>query len=427
MDNLATWKNRLLEENKQLRSIIEDMQNTSRANKAMLENALKRKQEPNQKIYQNCNRLNVIANSQYKFIQELDTGDQSDSTEGSQDEIKIDSVRNNNRLKNNSRKADVVNSETQTDPKPASFVFSSQTNFAQPEEGKIKELENLLIKQEKEYTTKLEEARKMDDVEDAFQAFLDQLDLNENEERIIIDGESRVWKIIRCSRSIIEDEVLEEEEEETEDETQRSENQQRQQNQSQSLPSLQTASTMSSAITSPTPEVSSDDQSKTQDKSELLKEQSINRGRPSNPMHKIDSPKNNEKLEESKENMSKSPKSKPSDSKEGILIEDNVQDNDSDSQEVVSIIKDEIEGNILDTPKKPTQTKQDTEKPAVTAHYDIENEKSEKSEDSDTKDDKRFPTLSDDEQEEMDQASNQMQSQNMVDKAELDIKDLSTK
>ena len=37
----------------------------------------------------------------------------------------------------------------------------------------------------------------MDDVEDAFQAFLDQLDLNENEERIIIDGESRVWKIIR--------------------------------------------------------------------------------------------------------------------------------------------------------------------------------------------------------------------------------------
>ena len=28
----------------------------------------------------------------------------------------------------------------------------------------------------------------MDDVEDAFQAFLDQLDLNENEERIIIDG-----------------------------------------------------------------------------------------------------------------------------------------------------------------------------------------------------------------------------------------------
>lgn len=46
----------------------------------------------------------------------------------------------------------------------------------------------------------------MDDVEDAFQAFLDQLDLNENEERIIIDGESRVWKIIRCSKSIIEDE-----------------------------------------------------------------------------------------------------------------------------------------------------------------------------------------------------------------------------
>ena len=44
---------------------------------------------------------------------------------------------------------------------------------------------------------KLKEANKMDDVEDAFQAFLDQLDLNENEERIIIDGESRVWKIIR--------------------------------------------------------------------------------------------------------------------------------------------------------------------------------------------------------------------------------------
>jgi hypothetical protein len=40
---------------------------------------------------------------------------------------------------------------------------------------------------------------KQDDCEDAFQAFLDQLELSENEERIIIDGESRVWKIIRCS------------------------------------------------------------------------------------------------------------------------------------------------------------------------------------------------------------------------------------
>lgn len=37
---------RLIEENKQLRAIIEDMKNTSRANKAMLENALKRKQDP---------------------------------------------------------------------------------------------------------------------------------------------------------------------------------------------------------------------------------------------------------------------------------------------------------------------------------------------------------------------------------------------
>jgi len=42
---------------------------------------------------------------------------------------------------------------------------------------------------------------------------LDQLDLSENEERIIIDGEGRVWKIIRCSRSILNEE--EEEEEET--------------------------------------------------------------------------------------------------------------------------------------------------------------------------------------------------------------------
>ena len=43
---------------------------------------------------------------------------------------------------------------------------------------------------------------------------MDQLDLSENEERIIIDGESRVWKIIRCSRSILQDEEEEEEEEE---------------------------------------------------------------------------------------------------------------------------------------------------------------------------------------------------------------------
>lgn len=54
-----------------------------------------------------------------------------------------------------------------------------------------------------EFETKLKEANKMDDVEDAFQAFLDQLDLNENEERIIIDGESRVWKIIRYVHNLL--------------------------------------------------------------------------------------------------------------------------------------------------------------------------------------------------------------------------------
>lgn len=44
---------------------------------------------------------------------------------------------------------------------------------------------------------------KQEEAEDAFQAFLDQLELQENEEWIIIDGESWVWKIIRCSWSIL--------------------------------------------------------------------------------------------------------------------------------------------------------------------------------------------------------------------------------
>lgn len=62
----------------------------------------------------------------------------------------------------------------------------------------------------------LQKNKAQEEAEDAFQSFLDQLELQENEERIIIDGESRVWKIIRCSRSILQEEEEEETEEETE-------------------------------------------------------------------------------------------------------------------------------------------------------------------------------------------------------------------
>lgn len=192
---------------KLLKAKINDLENTSRANKAMLVNALKRKQEPNKKIYDNCIRLKNLLKTQNDFINE--TGNMSMSTESSQDEAEYeDSKINDSRSRSvkSPMKSQLLNIDTQTDPKPVSFPFGSQTNFPQPNEAKIIELQNLLIKQEEEFAIKLEEAKKMEDVEDAFQAFLDQLDLNENEERIIIDGESRVWKIIRCSKSIIEDE-----------------------------------------------------------------------------------------------------------------------------------------------------------------------------------------------------------------------------
>lgn len=75
-------------------------------------------------------------------------------------------------------------------------VQAKDKEFRQRQEQRIKQ--SLLAQQEK-----LQMAEKQEEAEDAFQAFLDQLELSENEEWIIIDGESWVWKIIRCSWSIL--------------------------------------------------------------------------------------------------------------------------------------------------------------------------------------------------------------------------------
>jgi len=194
---------------------VGDIENTSRANLAMLDNEIKKKQDVSASISQNNSHLLYKLNKQNEYLNSLNELNLStESSENSEEESKIGSRKASRDISN------FIENSIQTDPRPSAFPFGCQTNFSHSYELKIKELEQLLVKQEESFQIQLEEAKKIDDVEDAFQAFLDQLDLNENEERIIIDGESRVWKIIRCSKSIIEDECLEEEEEETEEEKQ---------------------------------------------------------------------------------------------------------------------------------------------------------------------------------------------------------------
>ena len=379
--------NQLLLVIKTLNAKIHDIENTSRVNSAMLDNVIKKKVDHTDVIKQNANDLLARLQHQSEYLDSF--SNLSISTEGEESDGEEESKLSKHRSQRDMSRSRIACSdvEMQTDPKPAAFPFGCQTNFANANEIKIKELQQLLVKQEEEFEAKLEEAKKMDDVEDAFQAFLDQLDLNENEERIIIDGESRVWKIIRCSKSIIEDECLEEEEEEDEDE--------------------KPAST-----------------EHTSNKSELneeLKEQLRNRDRPTNPMRKLDSPGEDIQIEDTKEK--KSQQTPKSESKEGILIvEDNAQDSDSNE---VSNIKDELEGSIGDS--KSGRTSKEPVNDDLITFPSHEVEKVEKSDDSkegkaksdkknlDTKansealevaksDDsferdpsKRFPTLSDEE------------------------------
>jgi hypothetical protein len=249
--------------------------------------------------------------------------DLSESTEGSKDQIE-EGIHFNKGKDFARAKTSCSDISLQTDKRPVAFPFGCQVNFSNTAEEKIKHLQQLLSKQEEDFEGKLQEARKMEDVEDAFQAFLDQLDLNENEERIIIDGESRVWKIIRCSKSIIEDECLEEEEEEDEEEK-------------------QTANTSN--------------QSNRNNINEELKEQLINRDRPANPMRTLES-QNNEDVAAPPEVKQGSQKNNESDNKEGILIlEENLQDSDSNEEDQ---LKEELEGSIGD-PKSGRNSKEPNE------------------------------------------------------------------
>jgi len=294
---------------------IQDMENTSRANSAMLENVITKKKDHSLKIQKNVHDALYRLQKQDEYLDNL--SDLSASTEGSKDNTEEEKKLNKSQNKKevDRLKPVGVDFSIQIDRKPDAFPFGCQTNFANANELKIKELQELLVKQEEDFEAKLQEAKKMEDVEDAFQAFLDQLDLNENEERIIIDGESRVWKIIRCSKNIIEDECLEEEEEEDEEEKQID-------------PSTSTSNPNTDQV------------------SGEIKEQLISRDRPSNPMHKLDSDSNEEIVVAATETTQSSTKVKDGENKEGILIlEENVQDSDSNDN---SNIQDELEGNIED-------------------------------------------------------------------------------
>lgn len=351
----------LLQVAKRLQTKINDIENTSRANKAMLENVINKKQEATEKTKTKAEELLQKLSQQNEFLENY--SDLSASTEGSQDEIPLEEAKGSRRgSQKDLSKAKTAYTECsiQTEPKSPAFPFGCQVNFNNAKEEKIKELENLLLKQEEEFETKLEEAKKMDDVEDAFQAFLDQLDLNENEERIIIDGESRVWKIIRCSKSIIEDECLEEEEEEDEEE-----------------------------------KTTNDETMTRQESEEDNKQKQLrNRDRPSNPMRRLDSPgEDNKKAEDTEKH---SPKQQKSDSKEGILIvEDEAHDSDSDR---VDRIKDELEGNLEEnTGDVKSKEPQKEETPKKEPKQESEEEKSDGSAEKEKS--KRFPTLSDEEKE----------------------------
>lgn len=331
---------------KNLGAKIKDLESTSRANSAMLDNIIKKKQDFNKKVHQNAEGLLLRFKKQNEYLDNL--SDLNLSTEGSNEDSEDEESKRINQKDHNSSRAKTACSECsiQTEPKPSAFPFGCQTNFANANELKIKELQELLIKQEEEFENKLEEARKMDDVEDAFQAFLDQLDLNENEERIIIDGESRVWKIIRCSKSIIEDEWLEDEEEEEEEEK-------------------------------PTATNSDATSSKKAEMNDELKEQIRNRDRPTNPMRKLDSP-DKEGAESNKKANDEQKQASPSENKEGILIvEDNAQDSDSND---ASHIKEELEGSIGDSKSGRKSQDPDQEELIKFASDDVEN--IEKSDDS---------------------------------------------
>lgn len=185
--------NNLLLVVKNLSAKLKDLENTSRANSAMLDNVIKKKKDLANRTMENADVLLRKFKKQSILLDSLNDLNTSTSDSNSDSEYpKSKSIKDITRSKTSCSELSI-----QTEPKPAAFPFSCQTNFANHSDQKIKELESMLLKQEAEFTLRLEEAKKMDDVEDAFQAFLDQLDLNENEERIIIDGESRVWKIIR--------------------------------------------------------------------------------------------------------------------------------------------------------------------------------------------------------------------------------------
>lgn len=164
-----------------------------------------------------------------------------------------------------------------------------------------------------------------------------------------------------------------------------------------------------------------------QDLSEKLKEQLRNKDRPANPMRKLESPgKETDSAKPSPKTVddvrpNKSPDLKSRDAKEGILIEDNVQDNDTDSQEV-SIIKDELEGSIGDTKSGRNSKEPDGDANLIQTEFDVENvEKSDdEHKDSEPRSDKHFPKLTDQELE-FDESDNKHEQSSGRSKHLLDI------
>ena len=140
----------LLKVIKGLTNKISDFENTSRANRAMLDNRISKIQGGNHDANKNLNKLMSLMKTQDEEI--LNTTDyESDLSEESIEDIQMDTSKNSMKspLKESPKvKVSTNDLSIQTEMKPAAFPFGCQTNFANASDTKIKELKELLANKE---------------------------------------------------------------------------------------------------------------------------------------------------------------------------------------------------------------------------------------------------------------------------------------